>query len=155
MKKLFLFFALAVPLISFSQKIIGNPADSAINLIRSIESNFGLKLILRERSDPKENYLYKDSTGFVNVTLNMKTDKSMQGVKVITTPDYIDYVVITGPSDLMDKLFENHFRKSSDVVDQGKYYVHAQKWEAVITDHQIRNNEGVEMPGKVISVNSR
>lgn len=138
MKQLLLVLIVFFPAITMAQNFIHVPVDSVRNLVHEVELSTGTKLQLRQRADSMENYLFRDSTWFVNVKLNLKNKNSLQGLKVIDST-WVDYIVISGPSDMMQNFFDKYLMT-----------IKTKMWDAVIKDKKITNKDDVDIDGKAI-----
>lgn len=138
MKKVLLAFIILTPAFAMAQNFIHVPVDSINSLLHEVEIYTGTKLQLRQRGDSMENYLYRDSTWFVSVKLNLKDKKSLQGLKVIDST-WVDYIVISGPSDMMQNFFDKYLIP-----------IKTKMWDVSIRDAKITNKDYVYIDGKAI-----
>jgi hypothetical protein len=154
MKKFIILLIAFMPISLMAQNFVKGPVDSVTTLIKQVEQFTGTQLTLRKRNDSLENYLFRDSTGFVKVKLNMKNVKELEGLKVRITP-LVDYIVISGPTPMMEKLFNTYLKNCTDKTDEGVQWIKTKKWEAAIQDEKIINKDGIDIDGKAIWIAAR
>ena len=152
MKKIIIAILIFLPAFAMAQNFINVPIDSLTNLLKQVEISTDLKLNLRQRNDSIENYLFRDDTWFVKVYVNMKNEKTMEGVKIITGPNLVDYITISGPTNLMEGFLNNYLKKCSKNISQSDRYVQTEKWKASIRDYEIINLNGEKWGGSAITI---
>ncbi len=125
------------------------PIDSIYTLIKEVEKTAGVKL--KAITSNKNYYLFADTTRWIQVKVTLKSTKSFEGVKVVESPFFIDYIVIATPTQIGTDLFKNYFSNVATAKkDVGIAYIDTDKFRLRISDAKIVDRNYEKMAGKEI-----
>lgn len=108
MKKLLVIFLL-FPFASFAQCPTWSTADSTLSLKPVIEKY--LQFTMQRSGDTSKPYYmaFADETGFAKFSFAFNKTSTLNGTEVTTTFEKVKTIMITGPADRIEKLYNDYF----------------------------------------------